>query len=554
MRRINIFVLLCVFIFAMSGSALAAESTTTAKAFFVESKDLGTKSNDILVELSFKSADLPASKDVLSNDLSAPITSADDVVKLITEKLKVEISKDSIVPLRTFKVTGASLDVIISVDLGGAFSTAKASQFVVVFVSLSSDSSKNKAVQATLVNAEGVKISEDSATIPQKFWAGAKLDKDTSFDMIAALKSEGSTHADKPADITVGESTTVTLDSLSEDVQAKMKDVFTNAGIDTTKILTASNVTTVNSADLKTKSPEVYDTITSSDKLTETLSNDSVVVFKSETVVRFGLISLNKGGYVLQKNTVPAGKTFSDVNKFVFYFIKLSSLVSKSSKSENTAALAATGDAVEAVLMDKDGNKLSGSLKDGDTFYAVPSEELEADSYAMVAGEKASSPSSEDDVKPVTYDTLTDEDSTQESEVEEAFDNSGYTVKDILGVFKATANAPAIVKAKATVGSEFVFFVKVSESGSSEKAESATLSATSDLIGSTLLDEDKETKATTTSVYAKSTSNLTEGTTYAVVLAEEESKTIGSSSSGCDAGLGLGALAALALLAIRKTR
>ena len=316
--------------------------------------------------------------------------------------------------------------------------------------------------------------------------------------------------------VTTGESETVSFSKLSADVKEKMTAALSNAGItDTTKILDETKVTEIKSDDLKTKSKDIYETLTSADKLTETLSKDLDVKLSSDTLVTFGTFQASEAGYVVRKNTSP--KKF-DLSKLLFFFVRLSKLGTTPATVQSVAYLAATGDAIEAVLMNASGDKLAetGELAAGTEFYAVPSEELAAgEAYAMVAGEKA-----EGTVSSTTEYTLTTATTSQDKAARVPF-ASGYTDVEVLGVFKASADEVALVsldtKAFTVVVSQSVYFVNVSTDTGLILGDAAKL-----------LSSDKNATAAIGSIasYAQSTTSVVKDATYALVKVIKSSSII----------------------------
>lgn len=344
--------------------------------------------------------------------------------------------------------------------------------------------------------------------------------------------------------VIVGTSETADVTKLSDDVKAAIFSAMGDLTAD--DFIKSEDVKVVTTENLKTTSPDVAKKLESSDVLIEVVSKDAGVKFTEGTVITFGVVSTKDSGRVLQKATIPSGKKFN-LTKFIFYFIKLTAF---NSTSAETVSLAAADDMVEAKLLDvKTGKELTSGELSGD-FYAVPTSDLDAADYAMVAGEKTaeSAPAPTPDGTYTTPTLSTDKLPTVSDDLKDFITGieEGYTYGKFLGIFVADSTA-CKVAAEVEASTTRVYFVALPSVASVSVA-----TVTYDYKKADLLNSSNATITTGKSSYAAA-SGLTSGTTYGVFTATK-SGTSGSSGAGCEMGFGLWSLAALMAYATLSKR
>ncbi len=357
----------------------------------------------------------------------------------------------------------------------------------------------------------------------------------------------GTAAATEEDQVIVGTSETADVTKLDEEVKT---EIFTAMGNLTAEdFVAAEDVKVVAISDIATASPDVAKKLESSDALIEVVSKDAGVKFEKGTVITFGVVSTKDSGRVLQKATIPSGKKFN-LTKFIFYFIKLTAF---NSTSAETVSLAAADDMVEAKLLDvKTGKELTSGELSGD-FYAVPTSDLDAADYAMVAGEKTaeSAPAPTPDGTYTTPTLSTDKLPTVSDDLKDFITGieEGYTYGKFLGIFVADSTA-CKVAAEVEASTTRVYFVALPSVASVASVSVAT--GTYDYKKADLLNSSNATITTGKSSYAAA-SGLTSGTTYGVFTATK-SGTPGSSGGGCEMGFGLWSLAALMAYATLSKR
>ncbi|MBR2207368.1 MAG: SYNERG-CTERM sorting domain-containing protein [Synergistaceae bacterium] len=526
MRRINIFVLLCAFVLAMSSSAWAA--APSAKGVSI---DVVVGSKDIILEklLNKASTDfVPDANFKHSGDIDATITttSKDAIANIIKNKVSAaSIDIGNLTTLGIFQHESKDKGYIIaSIDLAGNFANVSASNFIVGFVSLDETPNTAGFVQAQVVVSSDEVISlATSQSVDvlitdelKQLYAVAEINAYANFVMVAAVSKDAAVEEQNPGSkddeedkVIPGSSTTEKVDELEEDIQTSIFEAM--GGELTAEDFVTGTTGTIES--IKESEAELYKTLTSSDALIEAIAaGEGDVTFKAGTVTTFGLVTPSGNGRVLQKATAPAEAQGLSLAKIVFYFIKVSFFnkdsASGSAATNPAAFLAAEGDMVEATLFDTEGKKLTEDTLP-EEFYAVPNEDLEkGTAYVMVAGENDDEEESEE---------YTLENASDYVEKVKALFATEYTDVNVLGIFKATKAGEALVsldkEAFDFAENKKAYLVDVTLADPANKGEM------------TLLSSDKETKVTTTGdtvAYVKA-AEVEADTTYAVVTATSSS-------------------------------